>query len=59
MTHAEMVAALHAIERAQEDRIHVWRIVIDEKGQETGQRIYRGSFQQPRDSRNGEKSPGG
>lgn len=43
MTHEEIVAALRKIERAQQDKMEVWRIVVDPQGHETGQRIYRGS----------------
>ena len=46
MTLAEMIATLHKIERAQQDRTEVWRVVVDETGKEIG-RMYRGSFQQP------------
>lgn len=42
MTHAEIVASLRKIERAQQDRLEVWRIIIDEQGNEI-RRIYRGS----------------
>ena len=53
MTRAEMIATLHKIESAQQDRVEIWRIVVDETGKEIS-RMYRGSFQQPRESQQGE-----
>ena len=54
MTHAEIIAALSAITQTLDERVHIWRVIVDEHGVETGQRIYRGSFQRPRDSHIGE-----
>ena len=48
MTRDDIIATLHKIEHAQQDRIEVWRDVIDMDGRVI-QRIYRGSFQRPRD----------
>ena len=47
MTHDELIAAMHDLERLREETVELWRIVIDEKGDEVG-RLYRGSFQRPR-----------
>lgn len=55
MTLAAIIASLRKIERAQQDRIEVWRVVVDEKGNEIG-RLYRGSFQ--RDPNSGAHSGG-
>ena len=49
----DLVHALAAIERALHARVEVWRIVIDETGKEID-RLYRGSFNAPHDSRIGE-----
>lgn len=57
MTREEIARTLAGIEQTLDDRVHVWRIIIDEHGNEVD-RIYRGSFQQPRDSRNGEPHSG-
>ncbi len=52
MTRDHLARALAAITHTLDTRVHIWRIVVDEHGRETGQRIYRGSFQQPRDLQN-------
>jgi hypothetical protein len=57
MTLEELIAAAGDINRALDDRVHVWRIIVDTgpdgKPREID-RIYRGSFYQQRDSRIGE-----
>lgn len=53
LTREEFAHALSAIEQTLDDRVAVWRIIIDEHGNEIG-RIYRGSFNAPGDSRIGE-----
>jgi hypothetical protein len=45
----DLVHALAAIERALHTRVAVWRIVLDGNSKEIG-RLYRGSFNAPRDS---------
>jgi hypothetical protein len=44
MTHIELITALAAIEQAFDDRVEVWREVVEPDGT-VSQRIYRGSFQ--------------
>jgi hypothetical protein len=53
----ELVAQLAAVERAIHDRIEIWRIVIDVRGNEL-RRVHGRSFQ-PRDSRNEPRHSGG
>ena len=43
-----IVAALHAYERIRADRVEIWINIIEMDGS-VSQRIYRGSFQRPRD----------
>jgi hypothetical protein len=58
MTPDEVRAALQAITRElEENRVTVVRQVINPDGTVI-RRIYRGSFQQPRDPRNGPHSRG-
>jgi hypothetical protein len=45
MTREEIARALRDIEQAREERVEVWRVIINPDGTETGRRIYRGSFQ--------------
>lgn len=49
MTREEVIAALSAIERALEQRVEVWREVIEMDGT-VSRRIYRGFFTAPRAS---------
>ena len=44
---------LGLIAQAIEQRVEVWRVIIDEHGNEIG-RLHRGSFQRPRDPQTGE-----
>ncbi len=45
-TREDTIAALQAIEQLLDQRVEVWRIVVDETGKETG-RVYRGNFVAP------------
>jgi hypothetical protein len=47
-TREQIIDALHKIEQARADRIEVWRQVVEADGT-LAERIYRGSFQLPRD----------
>ncbi len=51
MTLEELIAAAADIDRALTNRVHVYRVIVEptpDGPRETGQRIYRGSFYQPR-----------
>jgi len=47
MTREEIARVLFDVERALSDRVSIVRVIVDEQGHETGQRIYCGSFQAP------------
>jgi hypothetical protein len=49
VTHDELIAAMHDLDRLDEERVEVWRIVLDEHGHEL-HRIFRGVFYRPRGS---------
>jgi hypothetical protein len=54
MTRDEVIHNMQAIEQMLEQRIEVWRDIVEMDGT-ISKRIYRGSFSvSPRDSRNGE-----
>jgi hypothetical protein len=46
VTREELATSLAAIEQAFDQKVELWRIVYDEKGNEVD-RIYRGSFIAP------------
>jgi hypothetical protein len=48
MTREELARALADLERHFAECVEIWRIVVNADGTPTGQRIFRGSFQQPR-----------
>ena len=49
MIRDEIIALLDAVERITNERTTVVRVIVDEHGRETGQRIYRSAFTRPRD----------
>lgn len=49
MTHAELASALAAIKHALGERVEIWTQIVEADGT-FAERIYQGSFQQPRDS---------
>ena len=52
MTRDDTIAALQAIAHLLDQRVDVWRIIVDETGKEI-KRLYRGSFvAPPKDSPN-------
>jgi hypothetical protein len=54
MTREEIIHNMQAIEQALEQRVEVWRVIVEMDGT-ISQRIYRGSFSvSPRASRNGD-----
>jgi hypothetical protein len=62
MNRDELTAALAALEAHLEDRVEIWRVVVEPNGTFGGRavgRIYRGSFQRPRtkDPRTNEPPP--
>ena len=49
MTHDELLRQMHDLNTAIDRRVDIVRDIIDEHGQPTGERIYRGSFHAPPD----------
>lgn len=49
MTHAELASALAAVKQTLADRVEIWTQIVEPDGT-FAERIYQGSFQQPRDS---------
>jgi hypothetical protein len=49
MTRDDLLDALAALAERLNTRVEVWRVIVDEQGQPTGQRIYRGAFHAPPD----------
>ena len=50
MTRDELARALSAIKHVLEQRVEIWVQIVEPDGT-LAERIYQGSFQQPRDSR--------
>jgi hypothetical protein len=51
----EFARELRAIERVLSERVHIWRVFTNPDGGTQGERVYRGSFQRPRDPQEEEK----
>jgi hypothetical protein len=47
MTRTDILTELRRLEQHFDDRVEIWRVIINADGTEVG-RIYRGSFYQPR-----------
>lgn len=51
MTRDHLIAELAQLAQHLDNRVELWRVIVDENGVPTGQRIYRGAFQAPPDWR--------